>query len=144
MLYRPEKTWRKLCLISNAFARRLATLGSMQDYDAVYVFREAALMGPPFIERWICRSGVPMIFDFDDAIFLSYKSPSNGYLSLLKFPAKTRTICRLASHVMAGNPYLADYASQQNDRVTIVPTTIDTEKYRVEPAKPSSDPPVIG
>jgi glycosyltransferase involved in cell wall biosynthesis len=31
---------------------------------------------------------------------------------------------------MAGNDYLADYARQFNEKVTIVPTTIDTEKYQ--------------
>jgi glycosyltransferase involved in cell wall biosynthesis len=32
---------------------------------------------------------------------------------------------------MAGNPYLADYARQTNQNVSIVPTTIDTDKYKV-------------
>jgi len=107
------------------------------------VFREAALLGPPFFERLVHRAGVPMIFDFDDAIFVPYVSPSNGYLSYLKFPSKTRTICRLASHVMAGNQYLADYAGKVNDNVTIIPTTIDTSKYSIE-VKPANDPLVIG
>jgi glycosyltransferase involved in cell wall biosynthesis len=84
------------------------------------------------------------VFDFDDAIFVSYRSPSNGYLSYLKFASKTKTICRIASHVMVGNAYLADYARQVNDRVTVIPTTIDTEKYRVPPPGNSSGPPVIG
>jgi glycosyltransferase involved in cell wall biosynthesis len=92
----------------------------------------------------IHQSGVPIVFDFDDAIFVSYRSPSNGYLSYLKFASKTKTICRIASHVMVGNPYLAEYARQVNDRVTVIPTTIDTEKYQVPPPKNSSGPPVIG
>jgi glycosyltransferase involved in cell wall biosynthesis len=44
---------------------------------------------------------------------------------------------------MAGNAYLADYARRFNDRVSIVPTTIDTERYPpVE--RPPNDVPVIG
>ena len=97
----------------------------------IYVFREAALLGPPWFERKIARSGVPMIFDFDDAVFISYKSLSNGYLSYLKFASKTGEICKLSAHVMAGNQYLADYAKRTNQNVTIIPTTIDTEKYQV-------------
>lgn len=91
----------------------------------------------------MARSAVPMVFDFDDAIFVPYVSPANGYLSYLKFPAKTRAICRVAAGVMTGNAYLADYARQVNERVTIVPTTIDTEKYRPQP-KPENEVPVIG
>jgi glycosyltransferase involved in cell wall biosynthesis len=115
----------------------------LRRYDAVYVLREMALLGPPLFERALARSGVPFIFDFDDAVFVPYVSPANGYLSYLKFPGKTRTICRLAAHVMAGNAYLADYARQVNDRVTVVPTTIDTEKYAVE-EREANDPPVVG
>lgn len=144
VLYRSGNMGRKLKLVAGGFGRRLSLLNSVKDYDAVYIFREAALLGPPIIERLIKRKEVPIIFDFDDAVFVSYRSPSNGYLSYLKFAAKTRTICRLASHVMAGNPYLADYARQVNPNVTIIPTTIDTTKYlpRVNPTAESV--PVIG
>lgn len=145
LIYKAGNLSGKLQLVARAFARRTALLRRLRQYDAVYVFREAALLGPPVFERLIARSGVPLIFDFDDAIFVPYRSPSNGYLSYLKFPAKTRTICRLATHVMAGNPYLADYARAVNSRVTIVPTTIDTEKYVAQDeARAIADPPVIG
>jgi len=85
-----------------------------------------------------------MIFDFDDAVFIPYVSPSNGHLSRLKFPGKTRAICRLSSHVMAGNRYLAEYARRVNPNVTVIPTTIDTDKYLPESSKPESPAPVIG
>jgi glycosyltransferase involved in cell wall biosynthesis len=143
-LYQPGRIGQKLQLVAEAFARRVSEMGLARDFDAVYVFREAALLGPAVFERWLRRTGVPLIFDFDDAVFVPYKSPSNGYLSYLKFPGKTRTICRLAAHVMAGNPYLADYARRVNERVTIIPTTIDTEKYTVEPRAESPGAPVIG
>jgi glycosyltransferase involved in cell wall biosynthesis len=143
VLYKPGQVREKLRLTLRAFIRRAQVLRSVRDYDAVYVFREASLLGPPIFERWAHRAGVPLIFDFDDAIFVPYISPSNRYLSLLKLPQKTRTICRISAHVMAGNPYLADYARAVNGNVTIVPTTIDTDKYTVE-RRPASDPPVIG
>jgi glycosyltransferase involved in cell wall biosynthesis len=120
----------------------VSTLAAAKEFDAVYLFREAALVGPAIFERWI-GSRTPVVFDFDDAIFESYVSPSNGYLSLLKCPGKTAAICRLSSHVIAGNPYLADYARRFNECVTLVPTTIDTDAYR--PAATTSQPvPVVG
>jgi glycosyltransferase involved in cell wall biosynthesis len=88
-------------------------------------------LGPAWFERKIAESGIPIVFDFDDAIFVPYRSPSNGYLSYLKFPQKTGTICKLATHVMAGNDYLAEYARKFNRNVTVIPTTIDTEKYKL-------------
>jgi glycosyltransferase involved in cell wall biosynthesis len=144
LVYQPGMMSQKLRLVTRALGRRLSLLRKVKDYDVVYILREAALLGPPIFERLIHQSGVPIVFDFDDAIFVSYRSPSNGYLSYLKFASKTKTICRISSHVMVGNPYLAEYARQVNDRVTVIPTTIDTEKYQVPPPKSSSGPPVIG
>lgn len=144
LLYKPGNLGRKLSLVARRISRRFSLMRLIKDYDVVYVFREAALLGPPFFERWIHRSGVPMVFDFDDAVFVSYRSPTNGYLSYLKLASKTKTICRMASHVMAGNPYLAEYAGRVNDRVTIVPTTIDTEKYTVSKRRSESAIPTIG
>ena len=144
LLYKRGMMRKKLQLVTRGLGRRLSLVRKAKNYDLVYILREAALLGPPVFERLIAQSGVPMVFDFDDAIFVSYRSPSNGYLSYLKFASKTKTICRIASHVMVGNPYLAEYARQVNDRVTVIPTTIDTEKYRVPERKQKSGPPVIG
>jgi glycosyltransferase involved in cell wall biosynthesis len=143
VLYQPGRVPEKLRLVAKSLSRRFSEVRAARDYDAVYILRETALLGPPVFERMLARMNVPFIFDFDDAVFERYVSPSNGYLSYLKFPGKTRTICRLAAHVMAGNDYLADYARAVNKRVTVIPTTVDTDKYTVEP-KPCTDPPVIG
>jgi glycosyltransferase involved in cell wall biosynthesis len=144
VVYKPGQMGKKLQLVTRNLARRLSTISKARNYDLVYILREAALLGPPIFERLLYQQRVPFVFDFDDAIFVSYRSPSNGYLSYLKFASKTKTICRLASHVMVGNPYLADYARQVNDNVTVIPTTIDTEKYRVPPRRTDGGPIVIG
>ncbi len=138
ILYQSGNILGKIRAVTKNMNRRRKELDSIDEFDLVYVFREAALLGPPWFERKIGRAGKPMIFDFDDAVFVAYKSPSNGYLSYLKFPQKTGEICKLSAHIMAGNQYLADYSKQFNENVTIVPTTIDTEKYQVieKPANP--------
>ena len=130
VLYHNGNTLAKIQAVLKNMNRRRREVKSLENFDLVYVFRETAILGPALFERKIADSGVPYIFDFDDAVFVAYKSPANGYLSYLKFPGKTRTICRLATHVMAGNEYLADYAREVNQNVTIIPTTIDTEKYQ--------------
>jgi len=142
-LYKSGALSKKIDLIVRQFWQRTKTVRAAREYDAVYLFREAAHVGPAIFERWVRQQRVPMIFDFDDAIFVPYVSPSNGYLSYLKFPSKTATICRLSAHIMAGNPYLADYARQYNEQVTIIPTTIDTEKYTITERRQNKVP-VIG
>ena len=144
VVYKQGQIAKKLRLVVQALGRRAALLSKLTNYDVIYLHREAALLGPAVFERLIHRSGVPIVFDFDDAIFLSYKSPSNGYLSYLKFAGKTKTNCRLAAHVMVGNPYLAEYARQFNLNVSIIPTTIDTDKYKPVNIEDASGPVVIG
>lgn len=144
VVYKPGQMGKKLQLVSRNLARRLSTISKARKYDLVYILREAALLGPAVFERLLYQQRVPFVFDFDDAIFVTYRSPSNGYLSYLKFASKTKTICRLASHVMVGNPYLAEYAGEVNDNVTVIPTTIDTDKYRVAPPRDSDGPLTIG
>lgn len=144
VLYQSGRSAQKIRLIARGFRRRRELLARLKEFDAVYLFREAALLGPPWIERRMAASGVPMVFDFDDAIFIPYRSPANGYLSYLKFPAKTVEICRLSRHVMAGNQYLAEYARRAQPNVTIIPTTIDTAKYAPAASAPAGRLPVIG
>jgi glycosyltransferase involved in cell wall biosynthesis len=135
VLYARKRWLRKGVGIGRAFLRRLSTISQSKSYDLVYVFREASLLGPSVFERLIHFRQIPLVFDFDDAVFLPYRSPSNGWLSLLKAPGKTATICKLASQVMAGNKYLAEYAQRFNQNVTVIPTTIDTERYQVQPVR---------
>ncbi len=136
VLYERGRVLRKAALLTGAFGRRLRLLPRVRDYDLVYVFREAALAGPALVERLIARTGVPLVFDFDDAVWVPYVSPANHYLSYLKCFGKTATLCRISRHVLAGNPYLAAYAGRHSANVSIVPTTIDTEVYRVRPDGP--------
>jgi glycosyltransferase involved in cell wall biosynthesis len=146
LLCHPGNTAKKISLTTQAIGRRLKVLKSLKEFDLVYVYNEAALLGPALAEHYISLKRVPFVFDFDDAIFLHYTyiSPVNRYLRLLKFPRKTGAICRLASQVMVGNSYLANYASRYNENITIVPSTVDTDTYTIEPDRVSSDPLVIG
>ena len=146
LLSREGNTLRKIYLTARESARRLKVLKRIKDYDLVYIYKEAALLGPALIERYISMKGVPIVFDLDDAIFVHSPStsPVNRCFRWLKFPGKTGTICRLAAHVIAGNSYLASYSSRFNQNVSVVPTTIDTVKYQLEEPKVIADTPVIG
>jgi len=95
----------------------------------VLIHRAAALAGPALLERMLSLTGKPVIFDFDDAIFLLHTTEANRRFGWLKFPGKTATSCRLSAHVVTGNSYLADYARRYNSRVTIIPSSVDTRRY---------------
>jgi glycosyltransferase involved in cell wall biosynthesis len=143
LLWRPGHVGAKALGVLRALARRIAESRSAGGYDLLYIFREGALAGPALAERMALRSGLPMVFDFDDAVWVRYVSPSNSYLSYLRCPGKTATLARLARHVLAGNDYLRSYAERFNPSVSVVPTTIDTERFAPPATRPVQRP-VIG
>ncbi|MFT6996414.1 MAG: glycosyltransferase involved in cell wall biosynthesis [Cryomorphaceae bacterium] len=113
------------------FGRRLRLLFQVRQFDKVFVHREATPIGPPWFEWAVVKVfRKPIIFDFDDAIWLPNSSKANEKLAgKLKFHGKTAKICSWATTVVAGNDFLADYARQNCNDVRIIPTTIDTEHH---------------
>ena len=124
--YKKGHFLRKLFFLYRSIIKRFSDLKSVKDYDIVFIQREAFLLGTVYFERKISEVGVPIIFDFDDAIWEVNRAGGNKALSFLKKPDKTSQILSLSSAVIAGNRYLADYASKFNPNVTVIPTTIDT------------------
>lgn len=125
-------------------ARRFAQLFRLKHFDGVFIYREALPVGPPVWE-WACATQwrLPMIFDFDDAVFLGDTSQANRLLHGWKCPWKTGLVIRWSRHVIAGNAYLASHAHLYQPNVTVIPTSIDTVKY--QPRSPSALAiPVIG
>lgn len=104
--YRSGRALMKLNRIFDSFVA--------DDFDAIFVNRDFAAEGTLFqkIFSEVIRKSV---FDFDDAIFIGRREKI------------VRWMCANAFWVTPGNEYLANYARQFTDRVTIVPTVIDTE-----------------
>ncbi len=145
LLYQPGQKPAKALWVARDFLRRAETVVRARRYDGVIVYREAALIGPAIYERLFAWTNVPMFFDFDDSIWQGSAqiSPVNGLFSRLHFWGKTSTTCRLSSAVLVGNEYLADYARKRNDHVYVLPTSIELEKYPVQPELASDDPFVV-
>ena len=130
ILYAKGSLGKKASGIVKAAFRRIELLKTIRGYDAVVLHRAACIFGPAVLEHLLRLLGRPVIFDFDDAIYFLHTTAANRYVGWLKFPGKTRTICALSSHVIAGNQYLAEYAQRFNRNVTVIPTSIDTDRYR--------------
>ena len=88
-----------------------ASLRSLDRYDGVLVYREAALVGPALIERLAARRK-PIIYQLDDPLYIPYKSPTSGWFSYLKFFGKVGTICSLSRVVIVNSRQHAEYASR--------------------------------
>lgn len=150
ILYQPGRRAQKAMYVALDMWRRRDVVRHSTGYDGVVVHREAALLGPALFERLVVRRGVPMFYDFDDAIWVSSTrahanvATPNGIFSHLHFFGKTSTICKLATAVTVGNEYLAEYARQHSANVHIVPTSIDLDTYTLQPEPASDEAFVIG
>lgn len=133
ILYKPGHHLAKAAWVSLDFLRRAKAVRAARGFDAVLVFREAALIGPAIYEQIIARTGKPLIFDFDDSIWSPVQQKNNGWFSSLHFFGKTSTLCRIAAACTPGNEFLADYARQRNPNTFVVPTSIELDDYPVLP-----------
>lgn len=129
ILYSPGRFATKTFLMLIACLRRAGVLGRLREFDVVYLPREAAMLGPAVIERCLSLLGKPFVYDFDDPIWMHYSSPANRFLSRLKCPAKTKSICGMATRVIVGNRLLAEWAGRHAAHVDVVPSTIDLDCY---------------
>ena len=142
VLYAGGRFATKMIGMLDGYGRRAAELKRLGDFDAAYVYREAALGRPTWLEARVARA-LPMVYDFDDAIYLPATSAANARLSFLKDPGKTAKLCALAAQVTVGNEHLAAWARPRSRAVTVVPSTIDTDRYVPSP-RPANLRPVVG
>ena len=147
LVYRPRNYLRKAATFAALSMKRLDALREVSRFDLIFLYRELFPLGPALIERMLAaRKGPPIVLDFDDAIFLPNVSDANRLIATFKRPQKVASIIRCSDHVIAGNEYLANYARQFNDAVTVIPTSVDTRQF-VPDTRPSRAPhemPVLG
>ncbi|MCH2042652.1 MAG: glycosyltransferase [Saprospiraceae bacterium] len=127
ILYRPGHRFMKIWSVLKGFLRRFFMLFTLFRYDAVLILREATPLGPPIFE-WLMAKVFrkKVIYDFDDAIWMSNTSSNNKWIARLKWHQKVKSICKWSTIVVCGNAYLASYAKQYQANTIIIPTVVDT------------------
>jgi glycosyltransferase involved in cell wall biosynthesis len=144
ILYRPGHGLEKAARFSSAALGRMRDLRDAREYDVLFVYRECFPFGPAWMEEHLARLGRPIVYDFDDAIYL----PTGSKLKdMVRVPQKTLAITLLADEVIICNEHLLHLCLAYNRNVTIVPTSVDTEQQfyprsYAEPLPPANGRPV--
>jgi glycosyltransferase involved in cell wall biosynthesis len=121
-----------------AFSRRFGAVASKRQYDLVVIHCEAFPYFPSIFENFLFKRGIKYVYDYDDAIFHQYDQHANALVKFF-FKNKIKDVISKAELVVAGSPYLAEYARKFNPRVEILPTVVDLNKYRVRQMHNVSD-----
>jgi glycosyltransferase involved in cell wall biosynthesis len=129
IFYSPGRQFSKAARMAGCYIRQARRMMSGMECDGLFIYREAALIGPSFLERLAKRRKVPIIYDIDDPVFLPYRSPVNGWMSVLKFSRKTHSLFRMSDRVISINKLIGDYARKFNDSVSVIPNFVDTDIY---------------
>tara|TARA_B100001093_G_scaffold376453_1_gene361606 strand:- start:4517 stop:5050 length:534 start_codon:yes stop_codon:yes gene_type:complete len=98
--------------------------------DLIWIEYEILPWLPWFIERLLLPKKVPIISDYDDAIFHRY---DKHRFKIVRFflGQKISNIMKKSKLVIAGNNYLADYAIKSgSSNIKIVPTVVDLDVYK--------------
>lgn len=124
--------------------RRIKQLRMRPTPDLIWMEYEALPWIPWLIERVILPRGVPIVSDYDDAVFHRYDKHRRGAVRAL-LGRKIGRVMAASDLVMAGNPYLADHAQRAGaNRVETIPTVVDLKAYGVGPARKSDSTPRVG
>ncbi len=132
---------KKAAFIISGIAKRTAILLEVPAYDYVFIHREVTPIGPPLFE-WIIGVFLKkkIIYDFDDAIWMTERPDESLIRQTIKWRIKVKSICRWSYKISCGNLYLCDYAYRYNHNIYLNPTTIDTDDLHnpsLHPAKKS-------
>ncbi|TXT62377.1 MAG: hypothetical protein BAJALOKI1v1_960012 [Promethearchaeota archaeon] len=88
-----------------------------------------------FLEKLLYRFKKPVIFDIDDALFLKSKDPDQYediFVKLSQGNFRLNWTIKKATYVFAGNSFLANYCKKYNPNTKIIPTVINTDRYKTQ------------
>lgn len=127
VIYTKGKIFVKAWLIMKGLAQRMMQMFTIGSADFVFIHRETAPVGPPVFEWIISKIAKKrLIYDFDDAIWLTDKLEESKLEKIIRWRSKVKKICSWSYRVSCGNEYLMNYAQRFNQNVRRNPTTIDT------------------
>lgn len=116
--------------ILRGFMHRFGAVCTSKQYDLIWVEKEIFPWLPFACERILFFGNVPVVVDYDDAVFHRYdQNKSRLVRSLLG--KKIDNIMRRATLVICGNDYLAERASAAGARsIEMIPTAVNLDVYR--------------
>lgn len=119
----------KVIYVGMRFLKRAWDLSTLGRPDLIVIEGQLFPYCPPWAEELLKWVGERLVFEYDDAIYLTR-------LHQRKIPA----LMQLSSDVVVGNNGLAKYAKQFASSVTVIPTVVDTSRFKPKAVDHASTP----
>jgi glycosyltransferase involved in cell wall biosynthesis len=133
-----------LLMLLRASLRRIRLLLRLSaSADVLLIHRELFPLGWPVLLNRLRRFRGAILYDYDDAMFLPQRR-GRGLLERLERLDTPARLMAMSHVVLAGNPFLAEYAARHARRVVPLPTCIDTERFKPAPRPCSGTAVVLG
>lgn len=126
--------------LAKSYVRRFRGILREREADGVWLQYEFFPYAPGFTETLAMCRRIPLVVDYDDAIFHQYDRHKNPIMRAM-LSGKLKPLLQRADLVICGNAYLEGYAAQYCRRTEIVPTVVNTDVYGPAP-EPRADRPI--
>ena len=119
--YPPLGLLKRLFWLIGELVHRVRQVKVINSADVVVVQRE--LISTLYTVEAFIKA--PVVLDVDDAIFMHRNGKAAKALALQ------------ARHIVCGNQFLAKYFSQYNKNISVIPTAVDTNRFKPSVVKPA-------
>ena len=122
---------KNISKLSKAYIKRIINLSHVNNYDLIWVEKEALPWIPFWAEYKLGLVKANYIVDYDDAIFHRYDQHHFKLIGWI-LGKKIECIMKYATLVLVGNEYLLERAKKAGaKRIELLPTVVDLKKYPI-------------
>lgn len=121
-----------MTVAAHRYLHRIWQILQARPADLLWVEKEMFPWMPWLLERTFFPGNVPVVTDYDDAVFHRYDLHDFGIVRRM-LGRKIDKVMAHSSIVLAGNGYLADRARAAGaERIEFVPTVVDINHYAIK------------
>jgi glycosyltransferase involved in cell wall biosynthesis len=129
----------KVHLYPRTFKETLQFFNDLSHYHIVFLQRKR--FKQPLLGL-LRKKAKRVIYDFDDAVMYKNSTAPSPYSRTRQ--KRFARIIKAADYVIAGNNFLRDQAAKFTERVTVIPTSIDRERYHAKNYQDRKDNVTVG
>lgn len=134
-----EKIHAKTIKYPKKIFEKISLIKKFKQFDVVFLQKK---LPTPLEAKLLRRFAKRLVFDFDDAIY--YRHDESEILESSSRYLKFKSVIKNADIVIAGNRILANYASQFNKNIIVIPSAVETHNVPIKDYERIGDKTIIG